>query len=413
MKQVKNNYVSCSIIVCSIVVALSFFIMETCSAQTMEKTYESTKTSLPARGPKNFVGFEHGMGIGGWLTNYKRFNVLPENWRRPLSIGDFEHFDSYITEADVRNIASFKCDHIRVCFDQIVLEEKPGVYRERIFILLDNFIAWCEKYKLNVVLNLHKAIGNYCDIKEDVSLLDSQELQDNFVEFWITFEKRYHNKPAVAFELLNEVRDVDSKRWNILVDKTVKAIRSLNPTRKIVIGSSQWNSPDKLKDLHLYEDDNIIYTFHFYGPFEFTHQRGVLQAAPLYYNRNMAYPSDIEPYRDFQRFVYGSKNPYPNINRIDKEWIRKQLQPAFDFAKDHPDKILWCGEFGTIRHCRLEFRENWMQDVISLLKENKIPYSVWNYLSTPNDGNRFSLVDDDSRKILSPRLLSIIQGKEN
>ncbi len=53
-----------------------------------------------------------------------------------------------------------------------------------------------------------------------------------------------------------------------------------------------------------------------------------------------------------------------------------------------------------------------MCDVISLLNENGIPYSVWNYLSTPNDGNRFSLVDDDTRAILSPRLLRIIQGLE-
>lgn len=361
---------------------------------------------------KRFIGFEKGMGIGGWLTNYKRFNVLPDKWRGPLSIGDFEHFESYITEKDVQYIASLGLDHIRVGFDQIVLEEKPGVYRERIFVLIDRFIEWCEKYDLNVVLNLHKAIGNYCDIKEDVSLMDDRKLQDHFVLFWREFERRYHKKPSIAFELLNEVRDVDPVIWNDLVDRTVKAIRKMNPTRKIIVGSTCWNSAGKLKDLHLYEDDNIIYTFHFYGPFAFTHQRGVLQASPLYYNRIMAYPSDVEPYRDYERFVNHRKDPLPNIKRIDREWIRMQLQPAFDFAKAHPDKILWCGEFGTIRHCPIEYRENWMQDVISLLKEHNIPYAVWNYLSTPNDGNRFSLVDDDTRKILSPRMLRIIQGKE-
>ncbi len=26
---------------------------------------------------KNLYNFKKGMGIGGWLTNYKRFNVLP------------------------------------------------------------------------------------------------------------------------------------------------------------------------------------------------------------------------------------------------------------------------------------------------------------------------------------------------
>lgn len=51
-----------------------------------------------------------------------------------------------------------------------------------------------------------------------------------------------------------------------------------------------------------------------------------------------------------------------------------------------------------------------MNDVIFLLKEHGIPYCPWNCLSTPNDGNRFSLVDDDSRENLSPRLLRILQG---
>ncbi|MDO4575035.1 MAG: cellulase family glycosylhydrolase [Planctomycetia bacterium] len=366
--------------------------------------------AIPCFAQKKFEGFERGMGIGGWLTNYKRFNVLPEKWRLPLTIGDMEHFDSYITEADVANIASMGMDHIRLGFDQIVLEESPGVYRERTFRCIDNFIGWCEKYQLNVVLNLHKAVGNYCDIQEKVELLDDPQLQDRFVALWVELERRYHDKPAVAFELLNEVRNVNPKKWNDLAERTLQALREKNPTRKIIIGSTCWNSPSTLKDLRLYDDENVIYTFHIYSPFEFTHQRGVLQSGPLYYNRVMAYPSDIEPYRDFQRVVQNNPNAYRNREQMDKNYLRSCLQPAVDFVKAHPDKILWCGEFGTIRHAKIEYRENWMRDVISILKEYKIPYSVWNYLSTPNDGNRFSLVDDDTRKILSPEMLKIIQG---
>ncbi|MDO5113838.1 MAG: cellulase family glycosylhydrolase, partial [Planctomycetia bacterium] len=362
--------------------------------------------------PKRFVGFEHGMGIGGWLTNYKRFNVLPQEWRLPLSVGDFEHFESYITEKDVENIASMGMDHIRLGFDQVVLEEKPGIYRERTFRMIDQFVEWCEKHRMNVVLNLHKAIGNYCDIQENVSLLDDEGLQDRFVALWMEFERRYHDKPEVAFELLNEVRNVDPKKWNDLAERTIKAIREKNPTRKIIVGSTCWNSSHTLKDLRLYDDENVIYTFHMYSPFSFTHQRGVLQSKPLYYNRNMAYPSDIEPYRDYERYVNKAKDTFPNLEKMDKEYLRQCMRGAFDFVKKHPDKILWCGEFGTIRHCKMEYRENWMRDVISLLKEHEIPYCVWNYLSTPNDGNRFSLVDDDHRKILSPEMLKIIQGKE-
>lgn len=361
---------------------------------------------------KKFTGFEHGMGIGGWLTNYKRFNVLPDSWRLPLTVGDMEHFASYITEQDVAYIASLGMDHIRLGFDQIVAEESPYTYREEIFGYIDNFIGWCRKYGLNVVLNLHKAVGNYCDIKENVELLDNEELQNRFLALWIAFEKRYADDNSIAFELLNEVRDVDPEKWNELAAKAVAAIRKYNPNRILIIGPTCWNNPPMLKHLRVFDDPNVVYTFHMYAPFEFTHQRGVLQAGPLYYNRDMPYPcDDIERYRDYHRTLRGDSNAYASYDRMDSRFLRNEMQPALDFLRAHPDKILWCGEFGTIRHAKIKWRENWMRDVITFLRENDIPYCVWNYLSTPNDGNRFSLVDDDSRRILSEELGRIIAGK--
>jgi len=360
---------------------------------------------------KRFIGFEHGMGIGGWLTNYKRFNVLPQDRRLCLTVGDMEHFATYITEEDVKYIASLGMDHIRLGFDQIVFEEKPYVYREEIFGHIDNFIGWCKKHGLNIVLNMHKAVGNYCDIKEEVELLDDEELQNRFIALWLAFEERYADDNSIAFELLNEVRNVDPEKWNRLADKTVTLIREKNKERKLIIGSTCWNSAYTLKHLKIYDDENIIYTFHTYEPFEFTHQRGVLQAATLYYNRAMPYPCDIERYRDYQKVVHNKLTAFENYEKMDIEFMRDGLKPATDFVKEHPDKILWCGEFGTIRHANIKWRENWMRDVITILKENDIPYCVWNYLSTPNDGNRFSLVDDDNRKILSEEMAKIIRGE--
>lgn len=50
-----------------------------------------------------------------------------------ITVGDMEHFRSYITEADVKNIADMGLDHIRLGFDQIVVEESPYKYRDRDF----------------------------------------------------------------------------------------------------------------------------------------------------------------------------------------------------------------------------------------------------------------------------------------
>ncbi len=358
-----------------------------------------------------FTDFEHGMGIGGWFTNYKRFNVLPNDKRLVLTVGDFEHFDSYITEKDVAYIASLGMDHIRLGFDQIVVESEPYTYRDHIFELIANFVGWCKKYDLNVVLNLHKAIGNYCDIKEEVELLDSNELQERFIALWVEFEKRFTNCPEVAFELLNEVRNVDSEKWNDLAEKALNAIRSMNKTRKVIIGSKCWNSAHCLKELRVYDDENVIYTFHMYAPHEFTHQRGVLQAPQLYYNRAMPYPcDDIERYRDYHRVVNNNENAYSGYEKMDEHFINDNMAPALNFMKKYPNKILWLGEFGTIRHADIKSRENYMRDVIRFCLNNDIPYCVWNYLSTPNDGNRFSLVDDDTRKILSEEMAHIIRG---
>ena len=361
----------------------------------------------------SWPGFECGMGIGGWLTNYKRFNVLPEEWRLKITEGDLEHFDTYITASDIANIRSMGFDHVRLGFDQIVLEEAPGRYRERTFRKIDEFIGWCRSEKLNVVLNLHKAVGNYCDIEEEKKLLDDDSLQKRFIALWLEVERRYHDMPGLAFEILNEVRDVDPAKWNALADRTLAAIRAVNPDRWVVIGSTDWNSPDTLSQLKVWDDPKVVYTFHIYAPFEFTHQRGVLQKHPLYCNMRLEYPSrDVERYRSCRRLAWRENAPYGNVEAIDRDHMARLLKGAFDFARVHSDKILWNGEFGTIRHAPPASRVAYMRDVVSLCREHGIPYCVWNYLSTPNDGNRFSLVDDDTRKILSDELLRACLGRD-
>ena len=207
-------------------------------------------------------GFERGIGMGGWLTNYKRFNVLRNDWRMKLTEGDFEHFETFITERDVAYVAKCGFDHIRLGFDQIVLEESPGKYRERTFRCVDNFVGWCRKHGLGVVLNLHKAIGNYCDIPGGPSLMDEKDLQDRFVALWLEFERHYHDDRALAFELLNEVNSTDCEKWNALAERTVKAIRAVNAERTIVVGSCGGNYPQFLDRLRVFDDPHVVYTFH-------------------------------------------------------------------------------------------------------------------------------------------------------
>ena len=361
---------------------------------------------------KKIKGLDRGMGIGGWLTNYKRFLMIPPEKRLIITKGDMEHFESYITESDVEYIASLGMDHIRLGFDQVVIEEEPYIYREKILEILHTFAKWCKKYNLRLVLNMHKAIGNYCDLLEEKGLMQDEELQNRFIAVWLKLEEEFADDEEIIFELLNEVVNATVEEWNYLAEKTVNALRNVNKDRLIIIGGIDWNNPPGLDKIKVFDDENIIYTFQCYAPDEFTHQRGVLRSDLLFYNRSMPYPTDdIEIYRDFQRVVRENEEVYIDIEKMDIEFLRTYLKPAKAFIERNPDKVLWCGEFGTIRHCNIKYRENWMRDMIKILKEWDIPYSVWNYLSTPNDGNRFSLVDDDNRKIVSEEMGRIIRGE--
>jgi len=49
-----------------------------------------------------------------------------------------EHFATYITENDVKYIKELGMDHVRLGFDQIVLEGSPYTYRKEI-IHIKNF----------------------------------------------------------------------------------------------------------------------------------------------------------------------------------------------------------------------------------------------------------------------------------
>ena len=146
-----------------------------------------------------------------------------------------------------------------------------------------------------------------------------------------------------------------------------------------------------------------------YEPFHFTHQRGVLQWGPHYYNRRVDYP-DLESERlaNASDPLNGKAKPV----RFDRAYLENAMKPALDWAKAHPDKILWNGEYGTIRHAPPASRIAWMRDVTDICEEYGIPHCAWNYLSTPYDGNRFSLVDDDTREFLSKDLLDACLGKK-
>ena len=71
-----------------------------------------------------FDGFKAGVNLGGWISQYREAKK--------------EHFDSFITEADIELIAGWGMDHVRLPIDYMVLEDddRPFEYRRRASLIL-------------------------------------------------------------------------------------------------------------------------------------------------------------------------------------------------------------------------------------------------------------------------------------
>ena len=131
-------------------------------------------------------------------------------------------------------------------------------------------VDWIMKHAtaagLSVILDEHE----YEECSDDVAMC-----RRRLAAFWTQVAPRYKDAPpTVLFELLNEPHDkLDADTWNALFPDILAIVRKSNPTRRVVIGPTQWNNFSQLATLKLPENDrNILVTFHYYDPFPFTHQ---------------------------------------------------------------------------------------------------------------------------------------------
>jgi endoglucanase len=119
---------------------------------------------------------------------------------------------------------------------------------------------------LNVVLNDHhfEAIDN-----------DPAGNSAKLAAMWTQIAAHFADRPTTRlwFEIENEPHD---KLTNAILNETLapalKAIRATNPDRPVVIGGDYWSGIDSLATLELPDDPNVYPTFHYYEPFDFTHQ---------------------------------------------------------------------------------------------------------------------------------------------
>lgn len=191
------------------------------------------------------------------------------------AISEFHH-----GEQDYKRLADLGVNLVRFYINYTILEDEfnPGVYKDSGWEWLDKNIEWARKNGIYLILDMHVPPGGYQSLGEGMGLWNNLEAQDRLKKLWQAIAKRYKDETAVgAYELVNEpIVSHSQKQWEHLAQELVDAIRKVDKNHLIVVErvngtKGEWRTYNN-PNLFLLDDDNIMYTFHFYYPFFYTHQ---------------------------------------------------------------------------------------------------------------------------------------------
>ena len=141
----------------------------------------------------------------------------------------------------------------------------PNYALDPLFLeFLDQAVDWAEQLGIYLIFDNHTfdpAVGTDPNIGVILETV------------WTQMAEHYKDRSEyIMYEVLNEPHDISDQQWNAIQMEVVDAIRAVDQEHYIVIGPAGWNSFNNLAAMPLYTQEKLIYTFHFYDPFVFTHQ---------------------------------------------------------------------------------------------------------------------------------------------
>ncbi len=183
-------------------------------------------------------------------------------------------------EVDYQRVAGMGMNAVRFYMNYVTFEDddKPGVYKEAGWQWLDENVAWAKKHGIFLVLNMHVPPGGYQSGNKGKALWDDRSAQERLIKLWRAIAERYKTEPTIAgYDLLNEpVVSKSREQWHELAAELVPAVREVDPyhilfVERVNAVDGDWKE-DEVRNFFLVDDPNVVYEFHFYKPFHFTHQ---------------------------------------------------------------------------------------------------------------------------------------------
>ncbi len=292
-----------------------------------------------------------------------------------------ERLRSFTTPDDLALIHRLGFDHVRLSVDPDPLTQwQAGRQQGKDFMAeLDTVVKAATSADLAVIIDVHPE-SRYKQI-----LLQGSEGVQRFTSLWRALATHFGNTDPslVFFEIMNEPEQPDTFRWQGIQATVAHAVREAAPRHTIIAAGAHYSGLDDLLQLEPLPLDNVIYTFHDYEPFAFTHQGATWTMSEVQPLRGVPYPSTPENVQPIlmqepslaARFwleQYG-------LARWDSARVEQTIHFAAEWSKLHHAPV-YCGEFGVHRpYAPPADRARWLHDMRVALENNGIGWAMWDY----------------------------------
>lgn len=207
--------------------------------------------------------FDKGMNLSNWLEAH---------WQAGFPTANGYTFD------DVAKMKAAGIQSLRLPIGFASLTDTIAPYtvdvNHPMFARIDTVISWCDALNMNLIIDNHH--------QWDIFNQNWRTKVDRLAHLWSVVAARYKNldPERYTFELLNEPAfgiTIDSLK--ILFNHAIDSVRQHTTAHSIIIGPNFASNGAAFAAFTPLQDTNLIYTWHCYDPYQFTHQ-GFSWASP-------------------------------------------------------------------------------------------------------------------------------------
>jgi hypothetical protein len=293
-----------------------------------------------------------------------------------------ERLETHTTAADIALIKSMGFDHVRFPIEPAPLlsdTPDPSILNTTYLQYVDRALDMILAAGLAVVIDIHPSDEFKLRMNRDERGVEA------FAKFWRAFASHLSKRdPEFVFlEVINEPMVEDGYRWYGIQGKLIAAIRTAAPNHTIIASGHRWSGLSEMLFLEPYADANVIYNFHFYEPFAFTHQGATWAGPNLPFYKNVPYPSSPEAVQGLLSGIEDEPARYNLLRYGEDRWDAARIDRELGFAAEWAAKrhvYITCNEFGAFRKvARPVDRIAWVHDMRIALEKHGIGWTMWDY----------------------------------